>query len=228
MLNLKIHTMNRFVNNTDKIWTLLSFFVLFSPSVMGQAQQKATDIIQFRESQTSVYKEPDTTVNLPLYIIKKGLLKDSIELAIKKLENNWNYNETYGYLLKLGFATFDDPDSLLIEITVRGIRNVDPLVTSRPLKIINIIGCARVNGYTVIIDALQYVSPKELSQYIDKTGDSVCFELDDCGSIRPFYPWPFHMMRFKLPLQYKDDFIYPDEWKERNKKRENTNSSTLN
>jgi hypothetical protein len=228
MLNLKIHTMNRFVNNTDKIWTLLSFFVLFSPSVMGQAQQKATDIIQLRESQTSVYKEPDTTVNLPLYIIKNGLLKDSIELAIKKLENNWNYNETYGYLLKLGFATFDDPDSLLIEITVRGIRNVDPLVTSRPLKIINIIGCARVNGYTVIIDALQYVSPKELSQYIDKTGDSVCFELDDCGSIRPFYPWPFHMMRFKLPLQYKDDFIYPDEWKERNKKRKNTNSSTLN
>ena len=227
MLNLKIHTMNRFVNNTDKIWTLLSFFVLFSPSVMGQAQQKATDIIQLRESQTSVYKEPDTTVNLPLYIIKNGLLKDSIELAIKKLENNWNYNETYGYLLKLGFATFDDPDSLLIEITVRGIRNVDPLVTSRPLKIINIIGCARVNGYTVIIDALQYVSPKELSQYIDKTGDSVCFELDDCGSIRPFYPWPFHMMRFKLPLQYKDDFIYPDEWKERNKKK-NTNSSTLN
>ncbi len=220
--------MNHIANNKATTWRLFSFFMLLFPPLIGQAQQKEPDIIQFSNSQTSVYKKPDTTVYLPLYTIKNGRLKDSIELAMKKLEDNWNYNDTYGYLFKMGFATFDDPDSLLIEITVRGIRNVDPLVTSRPLKIINIIGCARVNGYTVIIDALQYVSPKELSQYIDKTGDSVCFELDDCGSIRPFYPWPFHMMRFKLPLQYKDDFIYPDEWKERNKKRKNTNSSTLN
>lgn len=219
--------MNHIANNKATTWRLFSFFMLLFPPLIGQAQQKEPDIIQFSNSQTSVYKKPDTTVYLPLYTIKNGRLKDSIELAMKKLEDNWNYNDTYGYLFKMGFATFDDPDSLLIEITVRGIRNVDPLVTSRPLKIINIIGCARVNGYTVIIDALQYVSPKELSQYIDKTGDSVCFELDDCGSIRPFYPWPFHMMRFKLPLQYKDDFIYPDEWKERNKKK-NTNSSTLN
>ena len=219
--------MNHIANNKATTWRLFSFFMLLFPPLIGQAQQKEPDIIQFSNSQTSVYKKPDTTVYLPLYTIKNGRLKDSIELAMKKLEDNWNYNDTYGYLFKMGFATFDDPDSLLIEITVRGIRNVDPLVTSRPLKIINIIGCARVNGYTVIIDALQYVSPKELSQYRDKTGDSVCFELDDCGSIRPFYPWPFHMMRFKLPLQYKDDFIYPDEWKERNKKK-NTNSSTLN
>ncbi|MBP5548489.1 MAG: hypothetical protein J6X58_06345 [Bacteroidales bacterium] len=155
---------------------------------------------------------PDTTLELPLFVVTDKELQDSISSAISQLEKNWNYNETYGYIFVLLFATFDNPDTMTISINPYSIRNLFPLATFRHLEYLKTIGCIRINGYIFLVDAYTWVSREEIYYYIKHTKESIKFELNTCGSIKPFAPMPFNRLVFSVHLQDNKKFIAPNDW----------------
>ena len=160
----------------------------------------------------------DTVLYLPIYTICNAALSDSIDSAIVRLESNWNYYKEYGYVFVLDFVTMDKPDSLKILVSVESIQMIFPLVTSRPIEYIKIIGCAKTKGYLIIIDACSFVSRKEISNYVKCTNDTMRFELKDCRRNSIFCPWPFNQMSFWVPLLNKNNFVPPNEWHKYKKK----------
>lgn len=165
------------------------------------------------QCQSTDLEQADTVVYLPVYSICNQTLADSIESAISQLESNWNYYDEYGYVLVLNFATLEATDSLRILISIHSVQIMLPLVTFRPIEYVKTIGCAKVNGYLIIIDACSFVSREEINHYIKCTNNTMRFELMDCGQHKStFCAWPFNQMVFWVPLQNKDNFVPPDEW----------------
>ena len=63
-----------------------------------------------------------------------------------------------------------------------------------------------------MVDAYTWVSREEIYYYIKCTKESIKFELNTCGSIKPFAPVPFSQLVFPVLLHDSKKFIAPNDW----------------
>ena len=203
--------MSLFVNNVATITGKLVLIILLVLGGTCLAQDPKSDSVTTSDNTSSVYIKPDATIVLPLIKITDKRLQDSIQAAITQLEHNWNYNDAYGYFFIIHFITNTNQDSLVIDMSIRSIRNLFPIIAYRPTKYISTIGCTRVHGYNILVYAWSWLSHDDINPYYECVNDSVRFELNTCGSIEPFCPWPFNKMKIITPLKNVEKKSTPKE-----------------